>query len=293
VALPAYRGRFAPSPSGPLHLGSLSTALASFLDARAAQGLWLLRIEDIDPPREQPGASERIISSLQAHSLHWDGNVAYQSRRHAAYEDTVAWLLANGHAFYCSCSRKDLHEGDGYHATTCPRSRRPPPDPAAIRLRATGTRYRFEDRIRGNITLPEPTGDDDFVIKRRDGLYAYQLAVVVDDAWQGITHVMRGRDLLDSTPHQILLHELLGGPVPRFGHAPLLLNADDEKLSKQNHAPALDDTQPTRNLLHCLRALGQPVPPAELAHDCDAILRWAVTRWHCASVPDTDWRTTA
>jgi len=293
VATSTYRGRFAPSPSGPLHLGSLSTALASFLDARAARGLWLLRIEDIDPPREQQGASERILSSLRAHALNWDGDVVHQSRRHAAYEDAVAWLLANDHAFHCTCSRKDLHAGDGHHAASCPRSRLPPPGPAAIRLRATGTRYRFEDRILGNITLPEPAGGDDFVIKRRDGLYAYQLAVVVDDAWQGITHVVRGRDLLDSTPHQIHLHELLGGPVPRFAHAPLLLNADDEKLSKQNHAPALDDTLPARNLLQCLRALGQPPPPADLEHDCDAILRWAIARWHCVSVPDTDWHTTA
>ena len=288
MATSAYRGRFAPSPTGPLHLGSLCAALASFLDARAARGEWLLRIEDIDPPREQPGASERIVASLHAHALHWDGEIVFQSRRHAAYAEVVARLLAGGHAFHCDCSRKDLQENRGRHRAACPRSSTSPPGASAVRLRACATRYCFDDLILGRVTLPSPAGDDDFVIRRRDGLYAYQLAVVVDDAWQGITHVVRGRDLLDSTPHQVFLHEMLGVPPPRFAHLPLLLNADGDKLSKQNHAPALDDAEASANLLFCLRALGQPVPPRERHHDCEALLCWAIAHWNRGRVPHVD-----
>lgn len=290
MAVSVYRGRFAPSPTGPLHLGSLSAALASFLDARAADGTWLLRIEDIDPPREQHGAAQRIISSLLRHALYWDGDPIYQSRRHDAYEQVMSRLLADGHAFHCTCSRKDLQAGHGRHASACPRSRTPPPGPGAIRLEAAAAPYRFNDLILGEVRLPRPSGDDDFVLRRRDGLYAYQLAVVVDDAQQGITHVVRGRDLLDSTPHQILLHALLGRPAPRFGHVPLLLGPRGEKLSKQNHAPALDDMQPEQNLLQCLNVLGQVLPPLDIRRDCSTILRWAIQHWQRASVPHCDRR---
>lgn len=285
---PAYRGRFAPSPTGPLHLGSLSTALAGFLDARSAHGTWSLRIEDIDPPREQPNAGARIIASLRRHALHWDGDPLHQSTRHDAYAQALACLLATGKAFHCTCSRKELHLEGNRHAAGCPRSQRPPSRPSSIRLQATHEPSHIDDLILGTVMFSRPGGTDDLILRRRDGLYAYQLAVVVDDAWQGITHVVRGRDLLDSTPHQILLHRLLGAQPPRFAHVPLLLDVHGDKLSKQNHAPALDDTRAASNLLYCLRVLGQPPPPAELHDDCHAILQWAVARWDRARVPVSD-----
>jgi glutamyl-Q tRNA(Asp) synthetase len=288
MAASAYRGRFAPSPTGPLHLGSLSTALASFLDARAHGGAWLLRIEDLDPPREQPGATGRILESLRAHALHWDETELYQRDRTSAYERIVAALLDSGDAFHCTCSRQDLHLGQGAHAAACPRSRTAPAGESAIRLRARGTSYRFADIFLGEVELPGPAGTDDFVIRRRDGLYAYQLAVVIDDAFQGITHVVRGRDLLESTPHQVFLRARLGLAPVRYGHIPLLLNAQGQKLSKQNHAPPLDDTRAPQNLLLCLEALGQLPPPPALRNDCAAILAWASVGWRRDKVPARD-----
>jgi len=284
----AYRGRFAPSPTGPLHLGSLSTALASFLDARAHGGAWLLRIEDLDPPREQPGATGRILASLRAHGLHWDETELFQHDRMAAYERVIAALLNSGDAFHCTCSRQDLHLGQGAHLPACPRSRTPPVGESAIRLRARDTPYRFADIFLGEVELPCPTGADDFVIRRRDGLYAYQLAVVIDDAEQQITHVVRGRDLLESTPHQVFLRARLGLAPVYYGHIPLLLNAQGQKLSKQNHAPALDDMRAPQNLLFCLEALGQLPPPPALRDACAPILDWAIAHWQRALVPVQD-----
>jgi glutamyl-Q tRNA(Asp) synthetase len=284
----AYRGRFAPSPTGPLHLGSLSTALASFLDARSHRGAWLLRIEDLDPPREQHGATRRILASLRAHALHWDETELYQHDRTAAYERVIAALLDSGDAFHCTCSRQDLHLGQGAHVTACPRSRTPPAGESAVRLHARDTPYRFADIFLGEVELPGPAGTDDFVIRRRDGLYAYQLAVVIDDAEQQITHVVRGRDLLESTPHQIFLRTRLGLPPVNYGHIPLLLNARGQKLSKQNHAPALDDARAPQNLLLCLEALGQLPPPAAARDDCVPILNWAIAHWQRALVPAQD-----
>jgi glutamyl-Q tRNA(Asp) synthetase len=288
MAASAYRGRFAPSPTGPLHLGSLSTALASFLDARAHGGAWLLRIEDLDPPREQRGATGRILQSLRAHALHWDEAELYQRDRTGAYERVVVALLDSGDAFHCTCSRQDLHLDNGAHAAACPRSHTAPAGESAIRLCARGTFYRFSDIFLGEVELPGPAGTDDLVIRRRDGLYAYQLAVVIDDAFQGITHVVRGRDLLESTPHQIFLRARLGLAPVRYGHIPLLLNAQGQKLSKQNHAPPLDDARAPHNLLLCLEALGQLPPPPALRNDCAAILAWAIAHWQRALVPAQD-----
>jgi len=285
---PPYRGRFAPSPTGPLHLGSLFTALASYLDARAHGGVWLLRIEDIDPPREQRGATESIIASLRAHGFAWDGEPLFQRDRTAAYDAAIADLLDAGLAFHCTCSRQDLQSRSGAHAPCCPQCAEAPSSAAAIRVHARGTRYRFEDIFLGEVDLAEPPGQDDFVVRRRDGLYAYQLAVVVDDAFQRITHVVRGRDLLDSTPHQIRLRELLGLPAVRSGHVPLLLNAQGQKLSKQNLAPALDDRNAAANLLLCLRALGQQLPPAGLHGACPDILGWATDHWQRERLPAHD-----
>lgn len=280
---PPYRGRFAPSPTGPLHLGSLLAALGSYLDARAHDGTWLVRIEDIDPPREVPGACEAILRSLAAHGLESDEPVLYQSSRSSAYELAIERLLASGDAFYCSCSRQELACSGGRHAPHCPGTPARPGRPAAVRLRCGRELPRQQDFLLGSLD-PAP-GEESFVVKRKDGLYAYHLAVVVDDAFQRITHVVRGRDLLDSTPLHIALQQRLGLPTPRYGHLPLLLSRDGQKLSKQNLARALDDHRADDNLRLCLKALGQADPPGLSP---DAMLRWAVAHWDRGSVPRHD-----
>jgi glutamyl-Q tRNA(Asp) synthetase len=280
-----YRGRFAPSPTGPLHLGSLLAALGSYLEARVAGGAWLLRIEDIDPPREVPGADALILETLRAHGLAPDEAVLYQSTRHAAYAEAVSRLLSSGAAFHCTCSRQDLEPRGGGHAASCPQSQAAPDEPAAVRVRTQGSFEHFEDLFRGEVMLRLPR--DSFVVRRRDGLYAYHLAVVVDDAFQRITHVIRGRDLLDSTPCHLLLQRLLGLPVPHYGHLPLLLNPLRQKLSKQNLATAVDNRQACSNLRTCLRLLGQPSPP-RCRDEPRALLEWATARWDYKLLPQVD-----
>lgn len=282
----SYRGRFAPSPTGPLHLGSLLAALGSYLDARAEGGAWLLRIEDIDPPREAPGADALILRTLRSHGLHADESVLHQSARQAAYAEAVARLLASGAAFYCTCSRQDLEQTGGAHAPSCPQSRKAPDGPAAVRVRTHSGHESFVDLFAGEVVQRLPP--DSFVVRRRDGLFAYHLAVVVDDAYQQITHVIRGRDLLDCTPCHLLLQRLLGLPVPRYGHLPLLLNAQGQKLSKQNLAAALDDRQACANLETCLHLLGQAAPPQRFRDDPRTLLEWAATHWDRNRLPAND-----
>jgi glutamyl-Q tRNA(Asp) synthetase len=266
-------------------MGSLLSALGSYLDARANNGKWLLRIEDIDPPREQPGASLLICASLRAHGLHWDEELLFQHTRGAAYDQTLEYLLCRRHAYYCTCSRLQLAQRLGRHTRDCPQSGQLPPEPAAIRLRHASATYSFDDSVLGPVEFAIEADATDPVIRRKDGLYAYQLAVVVDDAHQGISDVVRGCDLLDSTPGQLHLQQLLGLPTPRYGHLPLLLNEQGQKLSKQNLAPPLDDARAPANLLLCLAALGQPSPPVSIRNDCAAILGWAARRWDRARIP--------
>lgn len=208
---PSYIGRFAPTPSGFLHFGSLVAALASYLDARAAGGRWRVRMEDLDPPREMPGAPAAILETLQGYGLEWDGEVAYQSQRHAAYQQVIDRLLSQGLAYACICSRKQLEPFNGIYPGTCRNAGHGTED-AAIRVRVPELVYRFEDRVQGLFEQHLGRESGDFVIRRRDGLYAYQLAVVLDDAWQGVTDIVRGADLLDSTPRHLYLQELLGLP---------------------------------------------------------------------------------
>ena len=283
-----YRGRFAPSPSGPLHMGSLLSALGSYLDARAHGGEWLLRIEDIDPPRERPGADILICKSLLAHGFRWDDEPLYQHNRSSAYDQALACLLSHGHAYYCICSRQQLDAGKSIHAADCPQSQQRPYESAAIRLRIASEHSCFHDSMLGPITLASDADAADVVLLRKDGLYSYQLAVVIDDDYQRISDVIRGRDLLESTPCQIRLQRLLGLPVPRYGHLPLLLNEQGQKLSKQNLARPLDDTRAPANLMRCLAALGQPLPPATIRTDCGAILNWATLHWDRARIPAQD-----
>jgi glutamyl-Q tRNA(Asp) synthetase len=269
-------------------MGSLLAATASFLDARANHGAWLVRIEDIDPPREVPGADARILATLLDHGLEWDEAVLYQHQRHSAYEAAITRLIQSGHAYYCTCSRQDFKLSGGRHKNNCPRSASPPLAAASIRLREQHGDMTFIDILRGRVEPVDFPDNEDLVLRRRDGLYAYQLAVVVDDAYQRITHVVRGNDLLTSTPRQISLARLLGLRPPEFAHLPLLLNASGQKLSKQNQAPAVDASRATSNLLSCLKALGQQLPPPEVRNDCSAILQWASQHWQRERIPLMD-----
>ena len=283
MTAPAYTGRFAPTPSGYLHFGSLVAALASYLDARAAGGRWLLRMEDLDPPREVPGAQDAILRTLETYGFTWDGAVERQSSRHAAYAAALDELLARGLAYPCTCSRKQL-EGHTIYPGTCRDAGRGLQD-AAIRLRVPDAEYRFVDRVQGEFgqNLAREVGD--FIIRRRDGLYASQLAVVLDDAWQGVTDIVRGADLLDSTPRQLYLQQLLGLAQPRYLHIPLLLQPDGHKLGKSYRSPPLPPDQAPALLARALRALGQQ-PPAELPQGhATEVLAWGVRHWNPAAIP--------
>lgn len=280
----SYLGRFAPSPTGPLHIGSLIAAVASYLDARSQQGQWLLRMEDLDPPRESPGAARAIIDSLQAHGLHWDEAMFWQSQRHSAYQQAIEQLLAEGKAYYCSCSRAEIKQMGGIYDGRCRGQQQPPDAPAAIRLQVDNRAIRFDDSIQGEIVQQLDHEVGDFVIKRKDQLFAYQLAVVVDDAAQGISHVLRGSDLLDSTPRQIFLQQQLGLVTPRYSHIPVISNQQGQKLSKQTHAPALDNQQASHNLRLALHFLQQPEPPPALQLPAE-ILAWACQHWRPQAIP--------
>jgi len=288
-----YRGRFAPSPSGPLHFGSLVAALGSCLEARCRGGQWLVRMEDVDAPRTVPGAADAILRSLEAHGFAWDGPVLWQSARLEAYQAALERLKASGDAYPCGCSRKEIMEsGAGRSVDGAPRypgTCRPGLPPGrqvrAWRLRLPDREVSFQDDLLGRVghNLERDVGD--VVLLRADGQYAYQLAVVVDDAFQEITHVVRGADLLDSTPRQIWLQRRLGYATPEYVHLPLATNAAGEKLSKQTRAPALDDGQPGPALHRALTFLGQE-PPDELARAPLATLwAWALANWSLARVP--------
>lgn len=270
----SYIGRFAPSPSGPLHLGSMVAALGSYLDARAQGGRWLVRMEDIDPPREQPGAADDILRTLEAFGLHWDGPVVWQSERTEAYEQALATL--SDRLFYCTCTRAQLRDSGGVYPGTCRDRHSPPGDaPAAIRLQTPDQLPAFVDRVQGTLQPDRQATGGDPVLRRKDGLWAYQLAVVVDDGWQGVTDVVRGEDLLTTTPVQVWLQHCLDLPTPNYLHLAVLTDEQGRKLSKQNHAPAIA-AQPRHQVMQrALQALGLN-PPNESAPD---LLAWAVQHW--------------
>lgn len=281
-----YRGRFAPTPSGPLHLGSLVAALGSYLDARAAQGEWLVRIEDIDPPRCPPGAADTILRQLEAFGLHWEGDVCWQHQRGEAYAQALEKLKAQGLAYPCSCSRKQWRDHAIYPGW-CRNGAQATGQPVAWRLRSDlGLRpVNWQDRLFGTQTH-DPAEYGDVVLQRKDGLWAYQLAVVVDDAHQGITDVVRGIDLLDNTPWQRQLQVALGYPQPRYLHLPLVVTQEGQKLSKQNLAPALaDNTHAIRQQLFKALQLLDQSPPIELANaTVSEQLAWAIEHWQVAKL---------
>lgn len=275
---PRYRGRFAPSPTGPLHLGSLLAALVSYLEARRQGGEWWVRIEDLDPPRTQPGASDAILRSLEAHGLVWDSSVMHQSQRDDAYQNAIEVLADQDQLFWCRCSRKQL-AGHAVYPGTCRACRQPRAD-AAIRFQAPDIDDDFIDLFQGPQRTALARDYGDVVIRRRDGLFAYQLAVVVDDADQGMTDIVRGIDLLSSTFWQRALYRALGHKCPSHAHFPVLVHAG-QKLSKQNFAPALNNNQATANLMQLWPWLGLDVqadtPERMLA---EALGQWSPTYLH-------------
>lgn len=263
-----YVGRFAPSPSGPLHLGSLTCALASYLDARQHKGEWLLRIEDIDPDREPPGATESILQCLEAHELHWDRSVRLQSQESERYSSVLETLMAAGEVYRCTCTRKRLAGLSGPYDGHCRRSQPPQQQAAVLRLKVSPpsrpelapTVFSFQDRVYGEQRKDLANTCGDFVVHRKYGLFAYQLVVVLDDIDQGVTDVVRGSDLLSTTARQLYLYQLLDEPVPRYGHVPVVTDGSGSKLSKQNHAPALNPSAASANLRSAMRHLGLAVP---------------------------------
>ena len=281
-----YRGRFAPSPTGPLHFGSLVAAVASWLDARASNGEWLVRIEDVDTTRTVPGAADDILRTLDAFALHWDGEVVRQSERTPLYEEALAGLRARGLVYRCRCSRREiadsgLHGAEGaIYPGTCRALRLGPDVDGADRMLSPRAPVAFHDRVQGPLEQDVAADIGDFVLRRRDGLHAYQLAVVVDDAAQQVTDVVRGADLLWSTPRQIALQRALGYTTPRYLHLPAIVDARGDKLSKQTLAPAVRADPQT--LAAALRVLGQD---GVAAASCEAMLQAAVRGWRVEAIP--------
>ena len=281
-----YIGRFAPSPSGELHFGSLIAALGSYLQARSQQGIWWVRIEDIDPPREVPGAADIILHQLEHYGLHWDGEVLWQSQRHDAYRAALTWLQQQELSYYCTCTRARIQQVGGFYDGHC-RTQHNGPHNAAIRLRQRQPVIGFNDRLRGEIHVDEALAREDFIIHRRDGLFAYNLAVVVDDHFQGVSEIVRGADLIDPTVRQISLYQHFDWPVPDYIHLPLALTPQGNKLSKQNHAPALPEGDPRPIIISALQFLGQPVTKGWQDLSLEQLLAQAVASWSLADVPKT------
>lgn len=289
----AVVGRFAPSPTGPLHFGSLVAAVGSYCLARQSGGRWLLRMEDLDPPRVVPGAADEILASLEQLGLHWDGEIVWQSRRNEAYVAALAQLRARGLVYDCACSRKEIllsapHPGEEgpVYPGTCRAGLRAGRQPRAVRIAVPRRQVCFHDGVYGPVQqlLAEVVGD--FVLRRADGLFAYQLAVVVDDAAAGVTQVVRGADLLSSTPRQIFLHACLGNPVPSYIHLPLVTDSGGAKISKRNVQAGSAHKQPPHvQLTRALAFLGQKVPASLHGAPPAELLLWAVENFDCQAIP--------
>jgi glutamyl-Q tRNA(Asp) synthetase len=287
----AYRGRFAPSPTGPLHFGSLVAAVGSYLDARAAGGEWLVRIEDVDVPRTVPGVAEGILRSLERCGFAWDGEVVWQSRRTGLYRAAFERLRLADRVFACACTRREIADsrlapdGAPRYPGTCREGLVAGREARAWRFRVEPALVCVEDTLQGRLCQDVAAEVGDFVVLRADGLFAYQLAVVVDDAAQGITHVVRGADLIDSMPRQVLLQRGLGLPQPRYLHLPAAVNAEGGKLSKQTRARPIDGLCPQEVLCAAFEFLGH-APPAEAREaDLDSLWRWAIAHWDRGRLP--------
>lgn len=288
-------GRFAPSPTGPMHFGSLLAALASYIEARKHQGKWLVRMEDLDKPREMPGAADNILRTLEAYGLHWDDQVIYQSQRNHLYQSALNQLQRNGLTYTCHCSRKEIQDSSLHtqsiniglegviYPGTC-RTKNITTPPFAVRVKTIDQPISFEDLIQGRITQNLAQQIGDFVIKRADGLFAYQLAVVVDDSLQGVTHIVRGADLLDSSTRQIYLQDLLGYGHIQYAHIPAAHNQQGEKLSKQTLAKAILAEDANQQLYQALCFLGQMPPTDLIVESPERIIRWAISNWDIKKV---------
>jgi glutamyl-Q tRNA(Asp) synthetase len=293
VSASGYVGRFAPTPSGPLHFGSLIAALGSWLDARAHGGRWLLRIDDHDAPRCVPGATEAIPRQLEAHGLHWDDELYREQGREAAYAEAFERLRSSGRLYPCACTRRDLDaaplnaDGERIYPGTCRDGVPPGREARAWRVRVNDAEIGFTDSVRGAIRQQLARDIGDFTVRRADGLFAYQLLCAVDDIAQGITHVVRGGDLLGATARQIFLMRLLDHRAPSYAHLPVAVNRMGQKLSKQSLAPELAASDASANLWRALDALGQ-CPPRELTGaPPDELLAWGTAHWSLARVPRT------
>jgi glutamyl-Q tRNA(Asp) synthetase len=285
------RGRFAPSPTGPLHFGSLVAAVGSYLSARAQGGTWLVRMEDLDPPREAKGAADDILRTLEAYGFEWDGEILYQSRRRDAYEAALDALRRQGALYACGCTRKEIADSSVHgiegpvYPGTCRAGLAAGRSARALRVRTDKAVIAFDDRAQEKQQSHLEREIGDFVVRRADGFYAYQLAVVVDDAEQSITEIVRGADLLTSTPRQIHLQHLLGFVTPSYLHLPAALNTQGEKLSKQTRAVALARTDPVPVLWQALAFLGQCPSPEWQAAPLTDFWAAAVARWSEAEIP--------
>ena len=287
----SYRGRFAPSPSGPLHFGSVVAALGSWLDARAHGGEWHLRIDDLDPPRVVQGARTSIIATLERLGIVWDGPIDVQSGRSDAYEEAMERLAQRTHLYRCTCSRRDIAaaglpgiEGPRYPGT-CRNRTDIPTTSAAWRIDVRGVTIEFDDLLQGPVSQDLDAAIGDFVLRRGDGIHSYHLACVVDDATGGYTHVVRGADLLDSTPRQIYLQRLLTLPTPAYLHLPVAVDAGGAKLSKQTLAAPVDADRPSQTLTRALMFLGHGPPPDVAFGPPSSLLAWAVQQWDRTLIP--------
>jgi glutamyl-Q tRNA(Asp) synthetase len=290
-----YRGRFAPSPTGPLHFGSLVAAVGSHADARAAGGEWLVRMEDLDPPREVAGAADAILRALEALGMEWDDSVLYQSTRTDAYREALNRLAAAHLTYPCGCTRKEIADSalrfetaatrEGVYPGTCRNGLPPGRTARSVRMRVDDAVIEFEDGVQGRVRQHLGREVGDFVLLRADGQAAYQLAVVVDDAEQGITDIVRGADLLDSTPRQILLQRHLGVRPPRYCHVPVVTDDSGNKLSKQTLAAPVNLARPSAALAQALAFLGHAAPEAAVRAGTSELWNWAIAHWDRARIP--------
>jgi len=290
-----YRGRFAPSPTGPLHLGSMITAVASYLQAKSQNGHWLLKIDDIDTPRVVAGASDNILRTLACFKMYWDESIVYQSQQQPHYQAALEQLVEQNETYHCLCSRSHMATiakpgpyGPIYPGKCRQRKQRPAHDRSAIRLKTHTTHITISDKLQGLISQNIQQDIGDFVIQRADGIFSYQLSVVVDDYQQKITEIVRGFDLLDSTPRQVYLQQRLHFPTPSYAHVPILVNRQGQKLSKQNLAAAVPHHHPEKILLKVFQWLGLN-PPAELQRETlDTLWCWAIAHWQLTAIPSVN-----
>jgi len=281
-----YCGRFAPSPTGKLHFGSLIAAVGSYLEAKSHNGKWLIRIENLDKPREIPTASYEILRTIETLGMEWDHEVIYQNHRKDAYENALATLNKRELTYLCTCTRKEIADSSitgisgQIYSGTCRYNIQNKDRSGAIRIKTDNSIIEFKDYLYDSISQRLKSDIGDFILRRSDGIYAYQLAVVVDDAAQGITNVVRGADLLDSTPRQIYLQKILGYSTPTYMHLPVAVNNQGKKLSKQTRAAILDVSNPVKLLIEAVRFLGQE-PPIELfENNVASFWKWAIKNWH-------------